>query len=239
MYFSEVYGHEAPVNTYVSDRETFEYILEQLEGCSAQDRMFLFAVTMQNHGGYSPDNFAPSDLVRIKDADFPSAETYLSCANSTDDAVRYLIESLKEYDEDVLVVFFGDHLPNLPDAFYSDYLCEKTDTLAERMARYTVPFFIWANYDIEEEEYELTSLNYLSVLMYKCAGISLPPYSEFLNDTMEYIPAINAFTYYSAADNCFKTLDEAEGIEAQLIRDYSVLQYNSLFDSERSQVFFR
>ena len=44
---------------------------------------------------------------------------------------------------------------------------------------YTVPFFIWTNYETETEEVPITSLNYLSTMALERAGIALPSYNQF------------------------------------------------------------
>ena len=109
----------------------------------------------------------------------------------------------------------------------------------ELEALYTVPFFIWTNYDTPEETEEITSLNFLSTMALERAGIELPAYNQFLSDMMEVVPAINSRGYYSKSQGCFIHLEEATSEEADWIRDYEILQYNNMFDRKgQSEVFF-
>ena len=101
-----------------------------------------------------------------------------------------------------------------------------------------VPFFIWANYDIEEKEIPCSSINYLSTYVLDAAGIPLPPYQQFLKDTESLIPAINAYGYYSLEKQGFAALEEASGAEKEAIHAYEILQYNSMFDEENRSVLF-
>ena len=104
---------------------------------------------------------------------------------------------------------------------------------------YTVPFFIWTNYETETEEVPITSLNYLSTMALERAGIALPSYNQFLADMQQTIPAINSRGYYSVSSGCFKHLEEATGKEAEWINKYQILQYNNMFDKKKqSKVFF-
>ena len=104
---------------------------------------------------------------------------------------------------------------------------------------YTVPFFIWTNYETETEEVPITSLNYLSTMALERAGIALPSYNQFLADMQQTIPAINSRGYYSVSSGCFKHLEEATGEEAEWINKYQILQYNNMFDKKKqSKVFF-
>ena len=108
------------------------------------------------------------------------------------------------------------------------------------MLQYTVPFLIWANFDIPEQTVDLTSLNYLPRYLLEAAGLQLPAYYQFLSDTEAVIPAINAYGYYSLSQNTFLTLDEATGEEAQWLNRYAMLQYNNLFDAKhRSSTFYQ
>ena len=56
----------------------------------------------------------------------------------------------------------------------------KFDTLDEQMLQYKVPFIVWANYEIDEEEIEQTSMNYLLNYVYQVAGWDAPAYNLFL-----------------------------------------------------------
>ena len=40
-----------------------------------------------------------------------SVDRYLSLSKETDDALEYLIEYFKDYDEPTIIVMFGDHYP--------------------------------------------------------------------------------------------------------------------------------
>ena len=104
---------------------------------------------------------------------------------------------------------------------------------------YTVPFFIWTNYDTPEDTIEITSLNYLSTMALERAGLELPPYNQFLKELMKVVPAINSQGYYSLEKGKYLHVEDAVGIETEWIDKYRLLQHNNLFDSSgRSTVFF-
>ena len=111
--------------------------------------------------------------------------------------------------------------------------------MAELEALYTVPFFIWTNYDTPEETVEITSLNFLSSLALERAGIDLPAYNQFMLDLMEVVPAINARGYYSLEKGKYIHLEDALGEELDWITKYETLQYNGMFDTQNtSSIFF-
>ena len=91
----------------------------------------------------------------------------------SDKALKHLIRYFEDVDEPTVIVFFGDHLPDLDDSFYDTLLGEKTENLeGEALEQlYKVPFLIWANYDIEEQTIERTSNNYLGTYLAEVAGL--------------------------------------------------------------------
>lgn len=239
-YFVEDFPQRDFVREYVSDQEMFEFLIETFEA-QKENPVFLFGVTMQNHGGYtySGENYDQHISLDNHGDEFPEVEQYLSLIYETDRAVEYLIAYFQNIDEDVVIVFFGDHQPKINESFYEAINGTTADTLDGRQKRYEVPFFIWANYDIEEKYIDCTSLNYLSSYVYDTAGIDLPPYNRFLQKMEEMIPSINANGFFSLSAGCYLPFDEANEDELRWLELYDVLQYNSIFDtSHRSQTFF-
>jgi hypothetical protein len=203
--------------------------------------VFIYGVTIQNHGSYSYEESDFSLTVHLKDYSAPvsDADQYLTCIHETDKAVKWLIRYFEQVDRDVVILFYGDHFPRLNDAFFEEVHGGPFETLDERMLQYTVPFFIWTNYPSESEEIELTSMNYLAGLLYQRAGMELPAYNQYLEQLRQTIPACNAFGYYSKSAGGFLPLEDAQGEEKQALWEYNVLEWNSLFDKEnRNEVFF-
>lgn len=83
--------------------------------------------------------------------EYKDAQQYLSLLHETDKAVEYLLSYFEKEKREIIVVFFGDHQPSLTEEFMLALSDVAYDTAQERLRRYTVPFFIWGNYDIEEK----------------------------------------------------------------------------------------
>lgn len=238
--FIEDYPQENLIRYYVSDQEMYEHMLQKLD-TAGDAPAFLFGITMQNHGSYggSTDNYTQTIWLENSSREYPQAEEYLSLINYSDMALEYLITELEKSPEKTVVLFFGDHLPQIEPEFYDEIYGGSFDTLDSQLLKYTVPFFVWANYDIPEQTVECTSLNYLGRYLLEAAGIDLPPYYQFLKDAEAVIPAISAMGYYSNSAQAFIPVEEAAGEEAEWLSYYEILQYNGMFDkNNRSEVFF-
>ncbi len=241
MYFIDDFDQTKKIREYITDQELYDKIIDRYESRKNNEKLYLMGITMQNHGGYGEtyDNF-PEKYYKTGRS-YTDANQYFSLIRASDDAVRNLITYFSDVEDPVEIVFFGDHQPSLNSNFYPILNGKGLSGLTEDEleALYTVPFFIWTNYDTPEETVDITSLNYLSVMTLERAGMELTPYHTFLSDMMEVVPAINSRGYYSKEKGHYMHIEEATGEEAAWIHRYRILQYNSMFDKKkRSNVFF-
>jgi Sulfatase len=101
---------------YCPDPELARRILETLE--TAGPRVFLFAITMGNHGPWSARGEPTEEAVFAADG-VPGAgelQRYLAGLRRSDEMIEILLAGLQDRPEAVLG-FYGDHLPSLPRAF--------------------------------------------------------------------------------------------------------------------------
>ena len=241
MHFIDDFDQTKILREYITDQELYDKIIERYESRGANEKLYLMGITMQNHGGYGEpyDNFNEG-CYKIGRS-YTDANQYLSLVHESDKAVKNFIEYFSKVDDPVEIVFFGDHQPSLNSNFYPLLNGKGMSGLTEDEleALYTVPFFIWTNYDTPEETVDITSLNFLSTMTLERAGIELPAYNKVLADMMETVPAVNSRGYYSKEKQCYQHIDDATGEEAEWIKNYHMLQYNSMFDKKgRSNLFF-
>lgn len=229
------------IREYISDREMFKFILDYLNKNDEDKPVFMFGITMQNHGGYSyaGDNFSTTVSLEGYSNDYPTVEQYLTLISETDAAVEYLIKELEAYPEDTVVLFFGDHFPGLNNNFYEEVHGGELVTLEERMLLYKVPYFIWANFDINESCGNETSLNYLAVELLETVGITLPPFYKFLAECSNVLPMLNVYGFSSVANDAYISYSEASPVEQDWLEEYAILQYNNLIDSKNRDESFR
>lgn len=231
------------VRSFVSDAKDMQTIIEEYEKAKASSDapFYLFNVTMQNHSGYSSiyENFEQPITIEEKYSS-PEAEQYINLIHKSDEALEQLLDYFSKTDDPTVVVFFGDHEPRLPNEFYGKLLGKDINNLnmKENMELYKTPFLIWANYDIEEKEGVKISSNYLSTLMAEAAGMELTPMNRFLSDLYKEVPILTANGYYGSNGKLYP-VQEKKSPYYEKIKEYQILQYNTLFDGEhRIEGFF-
>ena len=97
---------------------------------------------------------------------------------------------------------------------------------------YTVPYFIWANYDIPEETKNM-SANYLSSYMLKTAGLKMTGYNKYLLDLQKQLPVIS-MTCYMSTDGKLREMTNIAENDKKNINDYNILEYNLMFDRKKT-----
>ena len=219
---------------WYSDSEDYNKIIDIFNKKKAGQPLFLFNVTIQNHGGYliADKNF--KEEIKIKDEKATdTANRYLSLIHESDRAFEKIINYFKNQKEPTIVVMFGDHQPKLEDSFYELLYGKSLNSLSlkELQKKFTVPFIIWANYDIDaKSDVENVSANYLSSLMLQQTNLKMSRYNEFLLNMRNEVPALNANGY---VDKDGKNHELSENNEyTKLITQYQYLQYNSLMDKK-------
>lgn len=241
MYFLEDFDQTKLMRKYITDAEMYDKMIDRYEAGKGKENLFIMGITMQNHGGYKDlyDNFRNDTFgTNIRYAD---VNQYLSLLHQSDLALKDLIEYFSKEKEPVVICFFGDHQPSLNTAFYRRLNGKGISGLSinELEEFYQVPYFIWSNDTYEGENIDRTSLNYLSTMLLERAGISLPPYHQFLSDLMKEVPEMNARAYFSKSSGRYVHYGKGSAQEELWIEKYKILQYNGLFDTKnQSDVFF-
>jgi phosphoglycerol transferase MdoB-like AlkP superfamily enzyme len=241
---------------YISDEADYDRLIGEYEKYKAKSDapVFLWTITMQNHSSYGGDysNFKPAvhvtdDLLPVERGENNEIDKILSLVYESDRATGELVEYFRNVDDPTVVVFFGDHQPKLPEEYYNRVLGAEQGKLTPQdlMKKYRVPFFIWANYDIEEKTVERVSMNYLSSLMLEAAGMEMTDYNKYLLDMYRETPCMTTFGHYGADGVFYNTEDKIQrdphanpdkirtavySPQDDALHDYSVLQYNNLFD---------
>lgn len=224
---------------YISDVSSFNQIIYEFEHKAEDEKLFVFNVTIQNHGSYTVADYPAAVFLKDEPGKYPMAEQYLTLANKTDEAFKLLVDYFEKQDEPTIIVMFGDHQPSVEQEFLDKAYGVTQDemTMEQYMGKFKVPFVIWANYDLPEDEIERISLNFLGQTTLQYAGIEQTAYGEFLNTVSEQVPVLTFAGYFDKAGNAYSHLEETQFDE--IIHQYNLLQYENLFGGKtRNNGFF-
>lgn len=222
---------------YISDKESYKKVIERYEAKEDGEPLFVFDLTIQNHGGYLT-NTNWEHPVNVEGTYFTQAKEFLSSTKVSDDAFQYLINYFQKEEEPTVICMFGDHQPSIETKFYESLLGKSQSDweLEDIQKRYATPFVLWANYDIDEAKDVVLSNNYLENLVLKEAGIELPLYNQFVEKVSDYIPAMNVNGYMDEEGAWHQYNTDESDMVKQLLDDYEILQYGYYSDTDKDKM---
>ncbi len=237
------FGGAETVRDYVSDKGQYNSIIQLVNEKEEGEKLFLFNITMQNHGGYNGVAIDHDvSLLGYEGEDKAIIEEYLTLIKISDSALEHLISYFSQSDQKTIIVFFGDHQPALGDEFLEYCYGKSLDDLdfTEQQLSYMTQYFIWANYDIPEQTGMTLGTNYLGSYMLSLTGLKSTGYNQFIMQQMEQIPAMNAYGYLGTDGNMYDwDGDDVGEVEADWLEKYKCLIYNELTaDENRDETFF-
>lgn len=226
------------VNVGPSDFDCYQKIISEYE--SMDGPSFIFNVTIQNHSGYYPTSLEGIEEISYDEIfiDYYDAFVYQNLIKNSNQALISLLDYFEQVAEPVIICFFGDHQPNLTEGFKESILGSDFSSLEDIQKQYTTKYFIWANFDVPTAYWntELASVNYLAARVLYYAGLPVTNYMNFLLEMSTEISAINSMGYM-AKDGTWYSLDDKSKYQ-ELLYQYELLQYNSLFDDARTPEFY-
>jgi len=225
------------VRQFISDKSAFERVIEEYEKNKGEGPIFTFCVTIQNHADFSKrwDNEAYNlQIENFQDYDFPYAENYFSLLRESDDALEELIGYFQNVDEPTIIVFFGDHLPQLDFGFYDAVLDTDISQIsaAESLPMYETPYFVWANYELPVGYQGKTSPNFLGQTILDLAGIKSPDERACLRVLQTKISAISSLAIFDLEGSPWMSAENIDENILEILHDYERIQYGSIYYSD-------
>lgn len=218
------------VNGNMSDSSFYKHFEKVYSNKPADQPNFYWLTTMQNHSPYNVDE--PAAGITLNDIDNAEAESYLSSISLSDKALGELTDYFRDVDEEVIIVMFGDHYPHIMEFTEQLYGNSVSSLSTEDYSRlHQTPFLIWSNKGLEPQRIEEISLNYLSIEVFKAAGLPLSSYQQALEDIREDIPIISGFGYKTCDGQWHAAADISDYDETK--NRYWILQYFRMFDANK------
>ena len=186
------------IGYFISDKSCYDKIIEEFK--NKEKEKFIFAVTIQNHGGYNSSRFNNDEMVQLGSElnTYTDAREYLTLIQKADQALESLFTYFEKIDEPVIICIFGDHQPYLDEEFYEKLYGHSLKELSseEEEKRYMTPYLIWSNYDTGiQKERKNTSANFLGTLLLNASGILENPFYEYIYSMQQELTEMNRVYY--------------------------------------------
>ncbi len=144
---------------WARDAVLYDEILAALDSTPGSD--LVFTVSVQGHGKYPDEDILASsiELTPVRDAYDDSTvnglKYYVTQLHEMDELIGRLIEHFTDYEEDVVLVLYGDHLPG--------FNFTENDLNEGRLLQ--TEYAIWANFEMPVEKIDLEAFQLSAYLM--------------------------------------------------------------------------
>ncbi|MTI48892.1 MAG: LTA synthase family protein [Firmicutes bacterium] len=237
--FDEFLSEEYLVNPdykgfFISDEYVTDTIIQEIE--STDDPLFLFAVTMQNHGPYNDDRYEDYGLdVDVKNnLDNESMQilrTYSQGIYDADKALGKLVDYIDKQKKPTMVLFFGDHLPilGMDLKVYNELDFMNANSVNNgRMDLYSVPFILYSNYKSVSEDMGTLNTSFMAPYLLRYAGLEMPNYFKQLYGLSQEISVISPI-YAVNKNNEF--INQGNEEFEKYNRIYKSLQFKNMYNN--------
>jgi hypothetical protein len=140
------FGLDAYSGPYIGDMAVAEKVAELLDAAEAP--LFVFVITMENHGPLHLEKVAPGDIAQLYQAPppvgFDDLTIYLRHIRNAGRMQQRLCEALKTQNRTGWLAWYGDHVPILPKVYaHAGFVDGRTD------------YFLWHSGETVTEQSEM------------------------------------------------------------------------------------
>lgn len=175
---------------WAKDDVLTEEIMLALDSTKEQKDL-VFTISVQGHGKYPTKQIYKTPKITVGGIESPEDEFaweyYANQINEMDDFVGDLTDTLQKFDEDTVVVFYGDHLPSL-GLDNSDVECGDI---------FQTQYVIWSNFRMRKIDTDLRAYQLSATLMGRLGieeGI-LTKFHETQQGKPDYLANLKALQY--------------------------------------------
>lgn len=200
---------------WAKDTVLTENIMDALNSTEGPD--YIYTISVQGHGKYPTEQVLEDPEIQVTKCPDPEQkwpyEYYANQIYEMDQFVKELTDRLRDYNEDVVLVMYGDHLPAL----------NMTEDMMVSGDLYKTQYIIWDNFGMKKVDKDLTTYGIhaeLTKRLNMCAGM-LTRYHQDYAGKKGYMSGFKALAYdmlygkqyIYGGKNIFKKTDLQMGVK--------------------------
>ena len=166
-----------------------EQILDALNSTDTSD--YIYTISVQGHGKYPTEEVLENPAVTVTKSESEEQkwayEYYANQVYEMDLFVKELTEALENYDEDVVLIMYGDHLPAL----------DMSEDSMKSGDMYQTQYVIWDNFSMKKKDMDIEAYRLNAEVMERL-GMStgmMNKYHQNYSGESDYMANLEALAY--------------------------------------------
>ncbi|WP_443473349.1 LTA synthase family protein [Jeotgalibaca sp. A122] len=209
------YSETIDRSPYISDQSSYDELMGVMT--ESEKRDFIHLVTMQNHMAYT-DKYDNVQFQVDGTEDNEEVRHYLKGMSYSDIAVADLIDKLENFDEKVLLIFWGDHLPSLFN--------EDVKALNGYRSMHETPLLIYSNFSEISDNLGTISPFYFINNVLRITDTKITPYVALLQRLEKALPAFEKNFYLERETGIKNTRKELKQSTQVLLNELDLILYD-------------
>ncbi len=200
---------------WAKDDVLTENIIDAMESSKGPD--YIYTISVQGHGKYPSEQLLENPEIEVTKSPNEeqkwSYEYYANQMYEMDQFIKSLTDRLAKYDEDVVLVMYGDHLPAL----------NMTADMMKSKDLYKTQYIIWDNFGMKKKDKDTSTYRIHAEILKRlgmCTGM-LTRYHQNYEKSDKYIRNFRALAYdmlygdkyIYGGKNIFKPTDMQMGVK--------------------------
>lgn len=234
---SEHFENPETKGYFISDAEVSRNIIDEVD--KTTEPMFIYTVTMQNHGPYDEPRYGENQF-KVEGNLTPEAktilETYTQGAHDADQSLQMLIDHFQDSNEPTMIVFYGDHLPMMgldyqvyKEAGFIETSNANEWSLEEVKKMHSIPLVAWSNFDMPKQDIPLLSDSFLGSHVLDMLHMEKPANFALNAELAAKVPGL--LSNLVVDENQELHAEVPESVQT-LLDDYRNVQYDLLFGKQ-------
>ncbi|RTE11145.1 LTA synthase family protein [Paenibacillus whitsoniae] len=234
---SEYFTNPEIKGYFISDAEVARNIIAETD--KTENPMFIYTVTMQNHGPYDEPRYGENKYKAEGNLSAQAKsilETYTQGAHDADQSLQMLIDHYAESDEPTMLIFYGDHLPMLgmdyqvyKEAGFISTSNANAWTLEENKKMHSTPLVMWSNFTMPKEGLGTISASFLGAHVLDMLQLQKPANFTLDSEVAKQTPGLLGNL---VIDSNGELQAKAPESMQPLITDYRNVQYDLMFGKQ-------
>lgn len=245
-FFEDSFEDTKIIRNYISDESMYKKMISEYENRTDKTQpVFMFGVTMQNHGGYWKDSIYEEKKVGFSTDVYGEVATdcledQLTGLHESDRALGELVDYFRTADQNTIIIYFGDHVSDAGPK--NDRALEKSswneDELEYDYETHKVPFLVWSNYNNNSEDAGIIEMGELLPTVFEKYNIKSTEFWNYLLTLKNCYSAADSSIVISK-DQTYRDIAEMSEEEAAMHEEYKLLQYDYIFGKQYAEEFWK